>query len=137
MKKRLLLVAALSLISINAHSAMDEVSEPQLSSLKEQIKTFSDLELTQLFDSATIQPDFISEQGVDGRYEVSIRSGGYTTVSLMVGEYITVTPYNQSYVAVSEDNEKWLCLTQNAPFNDCYKIIERDKNKSRLCLEVE
>lgn len=137
MKKRILLIAAISLISSNAHSAMDEVSEPQLSSIKEQINSFSGIELISAFDSGTIQSEFISEQNINGNYEVNIRSRGHINVSLIVDGYITVTPNNQSYVAVSEDDEKWLCLTQNEPFNNCYKIIERDKNKHRLCLEID
>jgi hypothetical protein len=137
MKKRILLIAALSLISINAHSAMDEVSEPQLSSIKEQIKSFSNIELVSAFDSGTIHSDYISEQDANGNYEVTIISRGRVDVSFILDGYITVTPNNQSYVAVAEHDEKWLCLTQNEPFNNCYKIIERDKNKHRICLEVD
>ena len=137
MKKRTLLIAALSLISINAHSAMDEVSEPQLSSIKEQINSFSGIELISAFDSGTIHSDYISEQDINGNYEITIISRGRVDVSLIVGGYITVTPNNQSYVAIAEHDEKWLCLTQNEPFNNCYKIIERDKNKHRLCLEID
>ncbi len=137
MKKRTLLIAALSLISINAHSAMDEVSEPQLSSIKEQINSFSGIELISAFDSGTIHSDYISEQDINGNYEITIISRGRVDVSLIVDGYITVTPNNQSYVAIAEYDEKWLCLTQNEPFNNCYKIIERDKNKHRLCLEID
>jgi len=137
MKKLTLLVAAISLISINAHSAMDEVSESRLPNVKEEIKKIIDIELTKVFDSSTMHSDYISEQDINGNYQVTIMSRGHIDVSLMVDEYITVTPNNQSYVAVAEHDEKWLCLTQNEPFNNCYKILDRKKIKNRLCLEVD
>ncbi len=137
MKKLTLLIAVTSLLSLNAHSAMKEVSEPLLSTLKEDILDFSGLKIKSAFNGGSVMRDFISEPNINGVYKVSLVSVGRPYASFMVNEYVNVTNNNQAYVVQSEDDENWLCLIQNAPFNDCYKIIERSKNKSRLCLEVE
>lgn len=135
MKQLSLLMVSLLLMSASAHSAMDEVSDPRLPMIKEQISEFSKFEVKSIYDGGTIAHGSLVGPNMDGEYQVTLSSSGESLASFMVSEYVSTSRHNQAYIVKSEHDDNWLCMLQNEPFNNCYKIINKNKVNKRICLE--
>lgn len=127
MKRTLLALTAL--LSINANAGMDEVNESRLANVTEQIKEIANgIEPVAIYDGGQLKQDSLSLMP-GGNYEVTLRTSGDFLASFLIKDHIATTEYNQVYVVTSAGGNNWLCVTQNEPFNHCYKITSETNTK--------